>query len=99
VSASTVSPDETVERGGLMSAAGAVKETRTPEFERAIQRAERPGILTLDFEPRSAALTVRLRGQKRFSLLLGQVLLDSFEELLGLRECQAQMLDPFGIFL
>src|SRR6266511_1579607 len=54
-------------------------------------------MVAFDFEHRSTGLAMRLQGQKGVNLLLGQALLDGFEELLGFGERQAQMLDPFGI--
>ena len=39
-----------------------------------------------------------MRGQKRVDLLSQQVLLDQRQELLGLSQCQAQVLNALGVF-
>src|SRR5439155_3416640 len=73
--------------------------TGTGQFEGAKQGAERAGMRAFGFEESAAVRAGCARIQKRLNLVLEQVILESVQDLLGLSEGQAQMLDALGVLL
>src|SRR5205807_738759 len=90
---------ERPERRGLAPLTRAKEETWTGQFEGAKQGAERAGMRAFGFERGAAVRAGCTRLEKRLNLVLQQALLESVQELFGLPECQAQMLDALGVLL
>ena len=76
-----------------------MEETRAGELESAKQGAERPGLIAFGFQGGTAVRAGRAPVEKCFHLVVQQALLDRGEELFGLLERQAQMLDALVVFL
>jgi len=74
-----------------------MEETGTGKFKGAKQGAERASMRAFGFEGSAAVRAGCARIEKRLNLVLEQALLDRVEELFGLLECQAQMLDALGV--
>ena len=56
-------------------------------------------MIAFGFEGSAAVRAGRAPVEKRLNLVLQQAFLDRVEELFGLLECQAQMLDALGVLL
>ena len=56
-------------------------------------------MIAFGFEGGAAVRAGRARVEKRINLVLQQTFLDSVQELFGLPDCQAQMLDALGVLL
>jgi hypothetical protein len=87
------------ERGLLATSTAAVEESWTGELKGAKQGPERPDMRAFGFEGGAAVRAGRAPVEKRIHLVVQQAFLNRVEELFGLLECQAQMLDALSILL
>src|SRR6266849_6273237 len=85
------------ERGRLVTPTAVMIQTRTGELAGAEQGAKRAGMIAFGLEWATAVRTGEAPVEKCLHLVLQEALLDGVEELFGLAECQAQMLDALGI--
>ena len=86
-------------RGRLATPAAAMEEPRAGQFAGAKQGAERAALVAFDLEGRAAVWQVEHASRNASTWSLQQAFLDGVEELFGLLERQAQMLDTLVVFL